>query len=184
MEAARAGEQGRGFAVVAGEVRSLAQRSASAAKEIKQLITASVEKVEDGGKLVDEAGQTMSLIVTSVRQVADIMGEITAASQEQSAGIEQVNDAIAQMDEMTQQNAALVEEAAAAAQSMQDQTQTLTAAVSFFKVGEQHAGPRPQAAASTAKRLPPPSARKSAPDRARAPAKPVSKPAASDWEEF
>jgi methyl-accepting chemotaxis protein len=120
VEAARAGEQGRGFAVVATEVRNLAQRSASAAKEIKNLIGDSVEKVEVGGTLVDQAGQTMDLIVTSVKQVADIMSEITAASQEQSESIEQVNQAITEMDAMTQQNAALVEQAAAASHSMQE----------------------------------------------------------------
>jgi methyl-accepting chemotaxis protein len=117
VEAARAGEQGRGFAVVASEVRSLAQRSASAAKEIKHLIGDSVEKVDAGGKLVDEAGQTMSEIVSSVRQVAGIMSEITHASQEQSIGIGQVNDAITEMESITQQNAALVEQAAAAAKA-------------------------------------------------------------------
>ncbi|NEX60839.1 methyl-accepting chemotaxis protein [Noviherbaspirillum galbum] len=134
VEAARAGEQGRGFAVVAAEVRNLAQRSASAAKEIKALISDSVEKVDAGGKLVNEAGKTMDDIVASVKHVADIMGEITAASTEQSAGIEQVNMAITQMDEMTQQNAALVEQAAAAAQSMQDQAQTLSQAVAAFRL--------------------------------------------------
>ncbi|MRV75788.1 HAMP domain-containing protein [Duganella sp. FT92W] len=144
VEAARAGEQGRGFAVVASEVRSLAQRSASAAKEIKTLIGDSVDKVDSGAKLVNEAGQTMELIVTSVRQVADIMGEITSASQEQSAGIEQVNEAISQMDEMTQQNAALVEQAAAAAQSMQDEAGTLAQSVSIFKLlGESAVTPPP-----------------------------------------
>jgi methyl-accepting chemotaxis protein len=135
VEAARAGEQGRGFAVVASEVRSLAQRSAGAAKEIKALIGDSVEKVDAGSKLVDQAGETMQEIVSSVKHVADIMNEISAASQEQSAGIEEVNRAIAQMDEMTQQNAALVEQAAAAAESMQTQAGALSQAVSVFKLG-------------------------------------------------
>ncbi len=134
VEAARAGEQGRGFAVVAAEVRTLAQRSAAAAKEIKGLIDDSVGKVASGSKLVDEAGATMDEIVTSVRRVADIMSEITAASQEQSDGIEQVNQAIGQMDQMTQQNAALVEQAAAAARSMQDQAANLSQAVSVFRL--------------------------------------------------
>ncbi len=136
VEAARAGEQGRGFAVVATEVRSLAQRSAAAAKEIKTLIGDSVDKVDAGSKLVAEAGSTMNEIVASVRQVTDMMGEIMAASQEQSAGIEQINQAISQMDEVTQQNAALVEEAAAAAASMQEQAGHLAQTVSFFKLDQ------------------------------------------------
>ncbi len=134
VEAARAGEQGRGFAVVASEVRSLAQRSAAAAKEIKTLIGDSVEKVEEGSKQVAEAGRTMDEIVGSVRRVTDIMGEITAASQEQTSGIEQINQAITQMDQVTQQNAALVEEASAAAQSLQEQAGSLVQSVSIFKL--------------------------------------------------
>ena len=137
VEAARAGEEGRGFAVVAAEVRNLAQRSASAAKEIKTLIGDSVEQVEVGAKLVHDAGKTMDEVVASVRQVADIMQEITAASAEQSAGIEQVNQAVLQMDQVTQQNAALVEEAAAAAESLQDQAQTLTELVGVFRLHAQ-----------------------------------------------
>jgi methyl-accepting chemotaxis protein len=136
VEAARAGEQGRGFAVVAGEVRNLAQRSAAAAKEIKHLIDDSVEKVEGGSKLVAQAGATMDEIVTSIKRVTDIMSEITAASVEQSQGIEQVNQAITQMDEVTQQNAALVEEAAAAAESLEEQVQNLAVAVATFRVDE------------------------------------------------
>ena len=139
VEAARAGEQGRGFAVVASEVRSLAQRSAAAAKEIKTLIDDSTGKVEHGARLVDDAGNTMQDIVASVRRVADIMSEITCASQEQSAGIEQVNLAVTQMDEMTQQNAALVEEAAAAAESMRDQAEKLTQLVGQFRIGQAQA---------------------------------------------
>lgn len=134
VEAARAGEQGRGFAVVASEVRQLAQRSADAAKEIKVLIADSVSKIEQGGNLVDDAGRTMDEIVTSVQHVADIMSEITAASQEQSQGIEQINIAISHMDEMTQQNAALVEQAAAAAESMEEQAANLAQAVAVFKL--------------------------------------------------
>jgi methyl-accepting chemotaxis protein len=138
VEAARAGEQGRGFAVVAAEVRSLAQRSAGAAKEIKVLINDSVEKVDIGAKLVDQAGSTMDEIVASVKRVTDIMGEITAASQEQSAGIEQVNQAVSQMDEMTQQNAALVEQAAAAAGALSEQAGSLAQVVDVFKLATQH----------------------------------------------
>ena len=138
VEAARAGEQGRGFAVVASEVRSLAQRSASAAKEIKALIDDSVEKVDTGSKLVAQAGSTMSEVVSSVKRVTDIVAEISAASQEQSTGIGEVNQAITQMDEVTQQNAALVEEAAAAAQSLQDQASKLAEVVSVFKLDSSH----------------------------------------------
>ncbi|MFP5505660.1 MAG: methyl-accepting chemotaxis protein [Gammaproteobacteria bacterium] len=134
VEAARAGEQGRGFAVVASEVRNLAQRSAGAAKEIKALIEDSVAKVETGGKLVNEAGETMDDIVTSFQLVTDIVGEISNASREQSGGIEQVNQAIAQMDDITQQNAALVEQAAAAAESLQDQAVKMAELMRSFKL--------------------------------------------------
>jgi methyl-accepting chemotaxis protein len=134
VEAARAGEQGRGFAVVASEVRNLAQRSAGAAKEIKTLISSSVEQVDAGSRLVDSAGKTMQEIVASVKRVTDIMSEIAAASVEQSSGIEQVNQAITQMDQVTQQNAALVEEAAAAAESMRDQAGTLTQTMARFRL--------------------------------------------------
>jgi len=134
VEAARAGEQGRGFAVVASEVRTLAQRSADAAKQIKTLIGDSVAKVDEGGRLVAEAGQTMGDIVSSVKRVSDIISEITSAGREQTSGIEQVNLAIAQMDQATQQNAALVEEAAAAAQSLQQQAAGLAEVVTIFKL--------------------------------------------------
>jgi methyl-accepting chemotaxis protein len=143
VEAARAGEQGRGFAVVASEVRNLAQRSATAAKEIKTLIGASVEKVELGSQLVNQAGSTMDEIVASVKRVTDIMAEIASATQEQDSGIEQINQAISEMDTVTQQNAALVEEAAAAAESLQDQAGSLAQLVSVFKLaGDTQQAPR------------------------------------------
>ncbi|WP_241499219.1 methyl-accepting chemotaxis protein [Chromobacterium sphagni] len=145
VEAARAGEQGRGFAVVASEVRNLAQRSAAAAKEIKSLIGNSVDKVESGSRLVDEAGRTMNEIVVSIRRVADIMSDISAASAEQSSGIEQVNLAVTQMDENTQKNAALVEQAAAAAESLEEQARYLSDAVAVFKLDERLSHGRPPA---------------------------------------
>jgi methyl-accepting chemotaxis protein len=139
VEAARAGEQGRGFAVVAGEVRTLAQRSASAAKEIKDLITSSVESVAKGSDQVERAGATMSDIVQSVRRVTDIMGEIASASDEQGTGIEQVNVAVGQMDSVTQQNAALVEQASAAAQAMAQQAGALREVVGVFRIASARA---------------------------------------------
>ncbi|AVS94172.1 chemotaxis protein [Paracidovorax avenae] len=189
VEAARAGEQGRGFAVVAGEVRSLAQRSAGAAKEIKELITASVERVESGAQLADRAGSTMTEVVGSIRRVTDIMGEISAASSEQSAGVAQVGEAVTQMDQTTQQNAALVEEMAAAASSLRSQAQDLVQAVSVFRL----ASDTPQAAVAVAPSVaaapavsasvaarPSEPARKPSPAKVRAPARtPALRPAAA-----
>jgi len=206
VEAARAGEQGRGFAVVASEVRSLAGRSAAAAKEIKGLIGASVEKVEGGSKLVADAGATMNEIVNSVKRVSDIIGEITAASAEQSDGIGQINGSVTQLDQMTQQNAALVEESAAAAESLKAQAAALAQVVSTFRLGNTtHAAPAPLAAPVAPARPAP----KTSPAKptgataaafkpkvstrpAAAPAKPVSRPAVvsapaasdKDWETF
>jgi methyl-accepting chemotaxis protein len=151
VEAARAGEQGRGFAVVASEVRNLAQRSAAAAKEIKVLIGDSVAQVNEGNKLVTDAGQTMDEVVASIKRVTEIMAEIMAATEEQSAGIEQVNQAVSQMDQVTQQNAALVEEASAAAASMEEQAASLSQTVSVFKLAARSA-----AVAKAAGRQPPP----------------------------
>ncbi len=187
VEAARAGEQGRGFAVVASEVRNLAQRSAAAAREVKALIGDSVDKVESGTRLVDEAGGTMQEIVSSIRRVTDIMGEITAASREQTSGIEQINEAIAQMDQVTQQNAALVEEAAAAAESLNDQATSLAEVVTLFKLDGATAAPaavarsvKVAAPAKPAARLP----------RAGGAATPIERLSlarrddANDWEQF
>jgi len=176
VEAARAGEQGRGFAVVASEVRNLAQRSASAAKEIKVLIDDSVGKVEAGGKLVDKAGHTMTEIVASITRVTDIMGEIASASHEQTIGIEQVNAAIAQMDEVTQQNAALVEEAAAAAGSLQDQSGVLAQLVNTFKLDQA----APRAAAPIAQTPVKPAPARTPP----ALRKPATAAGADQWEAF
>jgi PAS domain S-box-containing protein len=183
VEAARAGEQGRGFAVVAGEVRNLAQRSASAAKEIKELISDSVSKVDEGTKLVEDAGVTMTEIVSSVQRVADIMGEIAAASTEQSSGIDQVNMAITSMDEVTQQNAALVEEAAAAAESLLEQANELTDVVSAFKLDS--SGQAERRANKSAMRTPSQSSTPK-PAEKRVTAKVLAKTGTDDgdWEEF
>ncbi|WP_254458759.1 methyl-accepting chemotaxis protein [Xanthomonas sacchari] len=189
VEAARAGEQGRGFAVVASEVRTLAQRSANAAKEIKDLIADSVSRVTEGSVLVDQAGKTMQEIVSSVQRVTDIMGEISAASQEQSSGIEQVNHTITQMDEVTQQNAALVEEATAAARSMEEQAGQLSQAVAVFKIDAGSAA-HGQSAATVAPARPVarPAAKatvKRATHTARQPTRPLAVAAGNDsWQEF
>ncbi|WP_038498814.1 methyl-accepting chemotaxis protein [Janthinobacterium agaricidamnosum] len=191
VEAARAGEQGRGFAVVATEVRNLAQRSASAAKEIKTLIGDSVEKVDTGAKLVDEAGATMSEIVDSVKRVTDIMAEISMASQEQTQGIEQVNAAIGMMDSVVQQNAALVEQATAAASALENQAGNLAQVVSIFKL-DGHAAPVVAAAALRPAPRQPAKVGKlakvaqasTAPKRLAAGAAPSRKPGADEWEEF
>ena len=194
VEAARAGEQGRGFAVVATEVRGLAQRSASAAKEIKALIDDSVNRVDAGARLAAQAGTTMTEVVASVERVSNIIAEITIASQEQSAGIEQINQAVAQMDSVTQQNASLVEEAAAAAESLRDQASHLVQTVSIFKTRDSHvAAPAPaparantNASAKPLRLVPAPAS--SPAKRQAAPAKQrtaqVEAVTAGDWEEF
>ena len=185
VEAARAGEHGRGFAVVATEVRSLAQKSAAAAREIKALITDSVSQVEGGTRLAQQAGATMEEVVASVRRVTDMMGEISSASAEQSAGIGQVNQAITQMDQVTQENAALVEQAAAAAGALQEQAQHLLTAVQVFRLhGNQYAAPAGIPALATG--MPASNPRAGLPPRSepRLPARAAAPTATGDWEEF
>jgi len=172
VEAARAGEQGRGFAVVASEVRSLAGRSAEAAKEIKELINNSVQRVEQGSALVDQAGATMTEVVSAIRRVTDIMGEISAASTEQSAGVSQVGEAVTQMDQATQQNAALVEESAAAAESLKSQAQQLVQAVAVFRLA-QETGQATVAARKPAPVLAAPPVERRGPNRAQNVSRPV-----------
>ena len=182
VEAARAGEQGRGFAVVATEVRNLAQRSAAAAKEIKDLIGDSVDKVQAGNRLVEQAGSTMHEVVASVRRVTGIMSEMMSASQEQSAGIEQINMAVTQMDNVTQQNAALVEEAAAAAQAMQEQVNSLNDVVSVFRVGN-IAGGRDAGLRVLRRPPPPPPLAARRPPATAKPARPAAaKPREIEWQ--
>jgi methyl-accepting chemotaxis protein len=192
VEAARAGEQGRGFAVVASEVRNLAQRSAAAAKEIKALIDNSVEKADAGSRLVNQAGTTMRDVVESIRRVADIMGEISAASQEQTDGIGQVQLAISQMDQTTQQNAALVEEAAAASEQLREQAAKLSETVAVFRLGGAHDRLDPVPAVRPRQATPAiaPPVRKTPAAPARAPATPprtrslAGAGAGDEWEEF
>jgi methyl-accepting chemotaxis protein len=185
VEEARAGEQGRGFAVVAAEVRNLAQRSAAAAKEIKVLIGNSVDQVQGGAKLVSDAGQTMEEIVTSITRVSDLIAEIAAASQQQSAGIEQVNIAIAQMDQVVQQNASLVEEATAATESMKEQAGSLLDTVSRFKLGEGAAQSQPSALSASFRPAPAPiRIRNPALNLRLSPTASAARPGAGQWTEF